>query len=86
MPICSYLVFPKPGAEPKLLQTLNALPGCDAMPAENRDDVMVLVTETESKADANDLEESLKNIEDIQCLVLTFGEVENLSNTVISQA
>lgn len=75
MPICSYLVFPKPGAESTLAQTLTGLPGCELIPAENRDDVMVLVTETQSKSDAKELEEKLKEIQDIQCLVLTFGEV-----------
>lgn len=77
MAICSYLVFPKPGTRPTLTKTLINLPGSDVLPAENRDDVMVLVTETENKEQETTLQDTLKDIEDIQCLVLTFGEVNS---------
>lgn len=79
MAICSYLVFPKPGTHPTLTQTLTDLPGCNVLPAENRDDVMVLVTETETKEAETTLQDTLKDIQDIQCLVLTFGEVQHAS-------
>ena len=77
MAICSYLVFPKPGTRSTLPQTLINLPGCDVLPADNRDDVMVLVTDTENKEQETTLQDTLKDIQDIQCLVLTFGEVNH---------
>lgn len=77
MAICSYLVFPKPNTQNTLTHTLTNLPGCNVVPAENRDDVMVLVTETENKEQETTLQDTLKDIQDIQCLVLTFGEVEH---------
>ncbi|MGA1199208.1 MAG: hypothetical protein ACO36I_22165 [Candidatus Latescibacterota bacterium] len=79
MAICSYLVFPKPGTYPTLTQTLTGLSGCNVRPAENRDDVMVLVTETDTKEEESILQDTLKDIQDIQCLVLTFGEVQHAS-------
>ena len=75
MPICSYLVFPQPGTRQKLAETLSQLPGCQVLPADNREDVMVLVTETETPAEEDALQNALKAMADIQCLVLTFGEV-----------
>lgn len=76
MPICSYLVFPKTDAQNAVMETLAQIPRCDVFPAENRDDVMVLVTETQSLEEEEVLQDTLKEIEDIQCLVLAFGEVD----------
>lgn len=76
MPVCSYLVFPRPGATKAAAHDLSTLPGCSIARAENRDDLMVLVTETGDDDVEAELQESLAQIEAIQCLVLTFGEVD----------
>ena len=76
MAVCSYIVFPKPDTYTSLSQTLQGLPGCDIVPAQNRRDVMVLVTDTETQEQETELQDTLKTLPDIQCLVLTFGEVE----------
>lgn len=75
MPICSYLVFPQSGTRQRLTEALVQLPGCEVFPADNRDDVMVLVTETKTPDDEDVLQNALKAMADIQCLVLTFGEI-----------
>ena len=75
MGICSYLVFPKSGKRQALVSELAQLPGCDVLPADNHDELMVLVTETNTPDEEALLQESLKEVEDIQCMALTFGDV-----------
>ncbi len=74
MPVCSYLVFPRPGAS-GLAGRLATLPGCLVTPAENAE-VLILVTETADETADEELRDTLRLEDDIQCLVLTFGEVD----------
>jgi nitrate reductase NapAB chaperone NapD len=75
MPICSYLVIPEPGQADALRQRLVTLPGCEVLPAENRD-LLVLVTETADRAADDGLRHRIEALDGIQALVLTFAEVE----------
>ena len=77
MPICSYLVYPVKGKFRTLKRKLLSLPGCEVLPAENRD-VLVLVTETNGEAEEAKLQQSLKKIKELQCLALTFGSVDEM--------
>ena len=79
MQICSYLVYPVKGKYKTLEKRLLSLPGCEVVPAENKD-VLILVTETKGKAEENKLQKSLKQIKEIQCLALTFGSVDSFAN------
>lgn len=74
MPICSYIVYPQAGQCVPLTTRLNALTGCDATAAENRE-LIVLVTETNSQAEEKELQATLARIPDIQCLAMTFEQV-----------
>ena len=75
MPICSYVVFPQPGRRDELAERLAALPDCDVEPAANRD-LLLLVTDTEDLAEEHRLQARLSAIDAIQCMVLTFGEID----------
>jgi nitrate reductase NapAB chaperone NapD len=75
MAICSYLVIPRPGATAALADRLVALPGCEVVPSANRD-LLVLVTDTPDREQENALRHRIERLEEIQALVLTFGEVD----------
>ena len=77
MRICSYLVYPVKGKIELLKRKLLSLPGCEVFPAENRD-VLVLITETNGESEETKLQKNLKKINEIQCLALTFGNVEQV--------
>ncbi len=73
MPVCSYLVFPHADAV-DLAARLCSLPGCDAMPADNAD-LLILVTDTADAAAEEQLQTELAAVEGVQCMVLTFGDI-----------
>ena len=75
MNICSYLVHVRPGRLPAVVDALNDLPGCEAVPADNGD-MAILVTETEDKSGDRDLGRKLELIRDIECVALAFGARE----------
>jgi len=72
MPIFSYLAMPKNGAKATLCTELSALEYCQVFPAENQD-VVVLVTETPDEIVEKSLQQTLKNVQSLQSLSLTFG-------------
>lgn len=72
MPIFSYLAIPKNGAMQALCSELTALEGCEILPAENKD-VVVLVTETPDETTEEELQATLKNLDNLQSLSLAFG-------------
>ncbi|HSM04543.1 MAG TPA: hypothetical protein VK858_07965 [Longimicrobiales bacterium] len=75
MPICGYVVVPRKGELAGTAEALSRLEGCEVFPAEN-EDLLLLVTETESlEADAI-LRRSLRQSPGIQALLLTFGEID----------
>ena len=76
MPICSYIVYPTEGKVEDLKKQLTSLPGCQVLPAENRD-VIILITDTKNLTEENHLQTSLKRIDEIQSLALTFGNIES---------
>ena len=74
MPICSYVVFPHPGKIDALATTLDQIPGCEALPSSNRD-LLLLTTETSTAAEEQALQDQLQTVSDIQCMVLSFGDI-----------
>ncbi len=75
MPVCSYVVFPQRGKAQEVARRLSQIPNCEVVPAENQA-LMILVTDTETAADEQALQQRLSSIEDIECMALTFGEVD----------
>ena len=74
MPVCSYLVIAAEGEAAAVAAQLTRLRGCEVTPAENGD-VLILVTDTAGAAEDTDLRDHLGEIEGIQALLLTFGEL-----------
>jgi nitrate reductase NapAB chaperone NapD len=72
MPIFSYLAIPRLGSREKLCAELAALEFCQIIPAENQD-ILVLVTDTPNDASEKHLQSTLKNLQSLQSLSLTFG-------------
>lgn len=73
MPVCSYLVFPRPGVT-ALGDRLASLEHCDVAPAEN-EDLLILVTDTPDQQAEESLQETLRAEREIGCMVLTFGDI-----------
>ncbi|MBT3343452.1 MAG: hypothetical protein HN712_23025 [Gemmatimonadetes bacterium] len=79
MPVCSYVVFPKPGQTRHLATQLAGMPGCSAeVPQEG--EVLVLVTDTVTDAQEKALQADLQEMNDIQCMVMTFGAPDEMES------
>lgn len=72
MPIFSYLAMPKKGVKDELCTELSALDYCQVVPADNQD-VVVLVTDTPDDNTEKALQSTLKKLQSLQSLSLTFG-------------
>ena len=72
MPIKSYLVHPEIGKKEKLAQDLLKIKGCEVIPAEN-EELLILVTETNSKKEEEQLKEKLENIADLKLMAMVSG-------------
>jgi len=75
MAVCSYIVQPSEGRLEALIATLSAIEGCEVIPADNREAV-ILITETNSNVEEENLQATLKGIDEIECMALTFGQVK----------
>lgn len=69
MPIKSYLAIAKDGSKRDLQQVISKLPGCEVTPAENKN-VLVIITETRSAAEDEQLLKKLKSLDQLQMLTL----------------
>ena len=75
MPIKSYLAYPVAGGRDALAAVLRAMPGCQVIPAVNRD-LLVVVTDTPDDASEVALGETLAALELLQGLALVTGIAE----------
>lgn len=78
MHICSYLVHVsrKEGSLASVTQALNALPGCEATPDNNENNVLILVTETDDREADTHLLKKIETITDVECIALVFGATD----------
>src|SRR5262249_44345932 len=81
MPIKSYLASPVSGRLDELTAALRRLPGCDVVPAVNRD-LLVLVTDSPDEAADEALGVALAGVPSLQALALVAG----LGDEAIDQA
>ncbi|MFS4491648.1 hypothetical protein [Maribacter sp. 2308TA10-17] len=72
MPIKSYLVHPQEGKKMELANVLSEIEQCEVLPAENKD-VLILVTETDSKQEEEVLKEKLDSINEVKLMALVSG-------------
>ena len=78
MAVCSYIIHPVDGRLEALIANLNAIESCDVIPADNGEAV-ILVTEPNSDEEEEHLQATLKGMNEIECMALTFGQVHNRS-------
>ncbi len=74
MPVCSYLVSPVSEQSAAFREAMDEMPECEVERAENRS-LYILLTETEDFEHQKELEERLKDVESIDWLMQTFGEI-----------
>ncbi|VAW14036.1 hypothetical protein MNBD_BACTEROID03-913 [hydrothermal vent metagenome] len=72
MPIKSYLAHPQDGEKEYLGQILSSIEGCEVLPAKNKD-ILILVTETDSRQEEDILKEKLDAIPSLRLLALVSG-------------
>ncbi|CAM1354713.1 hypothetical protein [Tenacibaculum insulae] len=72
MPIKSYLAHPFEGQKEELQKALSFIDGCEIIPAENKN-VLVLVTETKDDAEDKSLKETIETIKSLKLLALVSG-------------
>ena len=75
MGISSYLVISAPGQRDAVGRRIAALPGCDVIPAE-RHDILLLVAEGSEALGDRELRERVEALEGVHAVALTFAEVE----------
>jgi nitrate reductase NapAB chaperone NapD len=78
MPVKSYLVIPAEGRKEALKKEIEALPGCEVTPAENRS-LLVVLTEAEHEEADKALFEQLNALADLQMLTLVSAFTETAS-------
>lgn len=78
MPIFSYIAYPKEEGKDALVAELSAVKGCQAVPAE-KEEIVLLVTDTPDEECEKKLQEQLKQIKSLQSLSMTFGHVDEHS-------
>jgi hypothetical protein len=72
MPIKSYLAYPVRGRRDDVTDAVRALPGCQVIPAVNRD-LLVIVTDTPDEAAEEALQQALARLESLEGLALVAG-------------
>jgi len=75
MPIKSYLAYPRRGRRDELAAILRAVPGCQVIPALNRE-LVVIVTDTPDEAAEELLQDALTRVELLEGLALVAGVAE----------
>ncbi|MEN9361759.1 MAG: NapD protein [Verrucomicrobiota bacterium] len=74
MPVCSFIIHPAPGATEELVSELSAFPGCEATPSDDLS-LLVLVSETDTREEMEELTEKLRCYPRVLSLSITFGQL-----------
>ncbi|MFZ1984090.1 MAG: hypothetical protein WAU91_06735 [Desulfatitalea sp.] len=72
MPVFSYLAYPIKGQKQGLLKALSALEHCNVIAAD-KEEVLILVTDTPDDDSEKVLQNQLKALAALQSLSMTFG-------------
>lgn len=75
MGIRSYVVLSAPGQRDAVGRRIAALPGCEVIPAE-RHELLLLVAEGSQALNDRELRERVEALEGVHAVALTFAEVE----------
>lgn len=72
MPIKSYLAHPHEGKKDILIKALSQIEHCEVVPATNKD-VLIVITDTQSKLEEEQLKEKLEAIDSLKLLAMVSG-------------
>lgn len=72
MPIKSYLAYPAEGQKERLKKAISLLEGCEIIPAEN-ENLLVVVTDTLTDTEDKSLKEKIESLDSINLLALVSG-------------
>ncbi len=75
MPIFSFLAYPENNMKQQLTEELAALEYCEVTVAE-KEDVLILVTDTPDEETNKKLTEKIKALDSLQSLSMTFGHTD----------
>ena len=75
MPIFSFLVYPEKKMKNQLIKDLSGMQYCEVKPSENQE-VLILLTDTPDEATHKELINSIKELQSLQSLSMTFGHTD----------
>ncbi len=75
MPIFSFLAYPEDNMKDQLIKDLSGMRYCEVKPSENRD-VLILLTDTPDEKTGKDLLNTIKELDSLQSLSMTFGHTD----------
>lgn len=75
MPIFSFLAYPETDKKEELIKNLSQFPYCEVTPSEN-EDVLILLLDTPDEETNKDLINTIKELESLQSLSMTFGHTD----------
>ena len=72
MPIKSYIAHPQEGKYQELLSELSNIEGCDIIPSENKE-IVVVVTDSKSDSEDKNMQIEIDSIKSLKILSLVSG-------------
>lgn len=75
MPIFSFLAYPEKNKKEELIKTLSQFPHCEVTPSEN-EDLIILLIDTPDEETNKDVINTIKDLEFLQSLSMTFGHTD----------
>jgi nitrate reductase NapAB chaperone NapD len=75
MPIFSFLAYPEKNMKDTLINDLSAMQYCEIKPSDNKD-VLILLTDTPDEETNKKLIDSIKELDSLQSLNMTFGHTD----------
>ncbi len=76
MPIFSFLAYPETSMKDQLIKDLSSMKYCEVKPSDNRD-VLILLTDAPDEETNKDLINTIKELDSLQSLSMTFGHTES---------
>jgi nitrate reductase NapAB chaperone NapD len=76
MPIFSFLAYPEKNLKDELTKTLSQMQYCEVKVSEN-EDVLILLTDTPDEETNKNLIDTIKDLESLQSLSMTFGHIDS---------
>ncbi|MCF6247922.1 MAG: chaperone NapD [Desulfobacula sp.] len=76
MPIFSFLAYPEANMKEQLIQDISQMQYCEVKVSEN-EDVLIVLTDTPDEETNKELTNTIKELDSIQSLSMTFGHIDS---------